>query len=179
MVVRRRSFQEEIPPSRINITFTPSTGDASKKVEIPLKMVVLGDFSGGREKEGELADRKPISIKSKKEFDDVLKAQNLELSMSVPNRLVDGDEADLNVDLKFGSLADFTPDEIVKNVEPLKKMMEIRELLKSLKASVGKKEFRVALTKLVKDPQQVQAILDELDRVAPVPEVLGGPSEQK
>ncbi|EOC0517067.1 type VI secretion system contractile sheath small subunit, partial [Cronobacter sakazakii] len=39
------SFQEEIPKARINLKLNLHTGGAQKKVELPLKLLVTGDFS--------------------------------------------------------------------------------------------------------------------------------------
>ncbi|WP_199778838.1 type VI secretion system contractile sheath small subunit, partial [Cronobacter sakazakii] len=48
------SFQEEIPKARINLKLNLHTGGAQKKVELPLKLLVTGDFSHGQE-------RRPLS----------------------------------------------------------------------------------------------------------------------
>ncbi|PJO21226.1 type VI secretion system contractile sheath small subunit, partial [Burkholderia glumae] len=64
------SFQREIPKSRVSITLDLHTGGARKKVELPLKLLVAGDFSAGRE-QAPLAERKKINI-DKNNFDAVL-----------------------------------------------------------------------------------------------------------
>lgn len=43
------SFQSEIPKARINLKLDLHTGGASKKTELPLKLLVAGDFSNGQE----------------------------------------------------------------------------------------------------------------------------------
>ena len=40
-----RSFQNEIPPSRINIRYVKKTDGAQEKVELPLKLLLLGDYT--------------------------------------------------------------------------------------------------------------------------------------
>ena len=37
------SFQNEIPPARVNIKLDIDKGGAQKKTELPFKMLVLGD----------------------------------------------------------------------------------------------------------------------------------------
>ena len=73
------------PKERINITFKPAIGGAREEVELPLKLLVLGDFTQ-REDLRKLEDRKPIAI-DKNTLDEVLAKQALSLTLNVPNRL--------------------------------------------------------------------------------------------
>lgn len=68
------------PKERINITFKPAVGSAQEDVELPLKLMVLGDFSQ-RADPRKLEDRKPIGI-DKHTFDEVLAKQALSLTLS-------------------------------------------------------------------------------------------------
>lgn len=80
------------PRERINITFKPAVGTAQEEVELPLKLLVLGDFTQ-REDLRKLEDRKPVGI-DKNSLDEVLAKQALSLALSVPNRLQDSAEPD-------------------------------------------------------------------------------------
>ena len=173
-MARNRSFQNEIPPSRVNIRYVKKTDGAQEKIELPLKLLLLGDYTL-RSDSTPLDERKKISI-NKDNFDDVLREQKLKLSMNVPNRLTGKDGQDeLRVDLDLDSLKAFNPDEIVRRVPELARMLEIRELLTDLKARViTNRDFRQALEKIVKDKDQLSAITAELDRIAPLPDVIAG-----
>ena len=172
-MARNRSFQNEVPPSRVNIRYVKKTDGAQEKVELPLKLLLLGDYTL-RPDDTPLDERKKIGV-TKDNFDDVLKEQRLKLSMSVPNRLTGKEGDELKVDLDLDSLKAFTPDEIVRRVPELAKMIEIRELLTDLKARViTNRSFRQALEKIVKDKDQLAAISRELDRIAPLPDVVAG-----
>jgi type VI secretion system protein ImpB len=175
-VAKSRSFQNEIPPSRVNIRYVKKTDGAQEKVELPLKLLLLGDYTL-RPDDTPLDERKKISI-DKDNFDDVLKEQKLKLSMMVPNRLSGQTNDELKVDLDIDSLKAFTPDQIVQRVPELAKMLEIRELLSDLKARViTNRNFRQALEKIVQDKDQLDAITRELDRIAPLPDVITGKAE--
>ncbi len=115
------------PKERINVTFKPATGGAQEEQELPLKLLVLGDFTQ-RADDRKLEDRKPISI-DKQSFDDVLAKQELSLTFSVPNRLQEGAEDDLAVQLRIDSMKDFNPASLVEQVPELKKLMALREAL--------------------------------------------------
>ncbi|HPM32477.1 MAG TPA: type VI secretion system contractile sheath small subunit [Chryseolinea sp.] len=57
------SFQNEIPAARINLKLDVGKGDAKKKIELPMKLLVMGDFTG-QEKEKRISERrKSVSTK--------------------------------------------------------------------------------------------------------------------
>ena len=66
-MTRDRSFQKEIPPSRVNIRYVKYTGGAQEQVELPLKLLLLGDYTG-RPDATPLEERKKISV-NKDNFD--------------------------------------------------------------------------------------------------------------
>jgi len=150
------------PKERINVTYKPATGDAQAEVELPLKLLVVGDYTQ-REDDRPVEDRAPINV-SKENFQEVLKAQKLSLNLNVPNRLQkeDSDET-LPVSLNFESLADFEPDAIVEKIPELKSILELRDALKSLKGPLGNiPDFRKKLQALVADEGSRAKLLTEL-----------------
>ncbi len=150
------------PKERVNIVYRPATGDAQEEVELPLKLMVLGDFTL-RPDERMVEDRDPVNI-DKDSFNDVMQSQNLGLKINVKNRLAGDDpEAQLALDLKFNTLKDFEPDAIVKMVPELAKMMELREALKALKGPLSNvPDFRKKLQELVGDEEARAKVLQEL-----------------
>lgn len=150
------------PKERINVKFVPATGDQQEEVELPLKMVVLGDFTG-RADETPLEERRTTEI-DKNNFGDVLREMELERTIEVQDTLREDDpDATLNVNLKFESLQDFEPDAIVQKVPELKKLAELREALTALKGPLGNMPaFRKALGELIEDAGNRDALLKEL-----------------
>lgn len=149
------------PKERINIVYRPATGDAKEEIELPLKLMVLGDFTL-RPDDRMVEDRDPISI-DKDNFNDVLKGQGLSLKFNVANKLSGNEDDQMAVDLKFEGLKDFEPDAIVRNVPELAKMMELREALKALKGPLANvPDFRKKLQELVGDESARANLLKEL-----------------
>ena len=176
-MARKGSFQDEIPPSRVNIRYhNKVTGQ--ERVELPLKLLLLGEYTF-RDDDTALEERKKISV-NKDNFAAVMRERGLKLEMVVPNRLSGEEDDEMRVRLNVDSLDALTPDEIVQRVPELQKLMEVRELLTELKARViTNRKFRLALEKIVKDQNQLESIMQELDRVAPITEGLsGGESEE-
>lgn len=93
------SFQSEIPKARINLKLDLHTGGASKKTELPLKLLVAGDFSNGQES-APLSERKKVNL-NKNNFDSVLSEYSPKVNLTVKNTLAgDGIEYDEDNDSK-------------------------------------------------------------------------------
>ncbi len=149
------------PKERVNIVYRPATGDAQEEVELPLKLVVLGDFTLQAD-DRMIEDRDPVSV-DKDNFNDVLKAQGLELNINVPNKLSGKEDDEMPVNLKFNSLKDFEPDAIVQKIPELAKLMELREALKALKGPLANvPDFRKKVQELIKDEGARAKLLKEL-----------------
>ncbi len=149
------------PKERVNIVYKPATGDAAEEVELPLKMLVMGDFTM-QEDETPLEDRKVINI-DKDNFNEVLKSQKLELGVNVKNALSDDPDAQLSVNLDFKSLKDFDPDSIIDKVPELKKLEALREALTALKGPLGNvPAFRKKIQSMVQDDGARERLLKEL-----------------
>lgn len=150
------------PKERINITFKPAVGDAQEEVELPLKLLVLGDFTQ-REDLRKLEDRKPISI-DKNTLDEVLAKQALELALSVPNRLQDApDVEELGIQVRINSMQDFNPASLVEQIPELKKLMTLREALMALKGPLGNTpSFRKAIEQALANDESRARVLAEL-----------------
>ncbi len=139
------------PRSRINIKYTAAIGDAQKEIELPLRLLVMGDFTG-RQDGTALADRKAISV-NKDNFNEVMSQQKLGTKIAVKDKLTGDADSQLSVDLKFDSLKDFTPGQIAHQVPELAKLMQVREALMALKSDLNKADFRKKLEQLVTDPE--------------------------
>jgi len=149
------------PKERVNIVYRPATGDAQEEVELPLKLLVMGDFTLS-EDERALEERTPINI-DKDNFDEVLRAHDLSLKLNVKDKLSGKEDAELAVELKFKSLNDFGPESIVQQVPELKNLLELRNALLSLKGPLSNiPEFRKKLQELIKDEATREKVLKEL-----------------
>src|ERR1700744_5310406 len=127
------SFQREIPKSRVSITLDLHTGGAQKKVELPLKLLVAGDFSAGRE-QAPLAERKKVNI-DKNNFDAVLADYAPDLKIAAENTLA-ADGSELPVKLSFRSMKDFEPEQVARQIPELQALLAMRNLLRDLKSNL-------------------------------------------
>ena len=149
------------PKERVNIVYRPATGDAKEEVELPLKLLVMGDFTL-RPDDRMVEEREPINI-DKDNFNEVLKEQNLNLDLTIPNKLSEDPDAEMSVSLKFETIRDFEPEAIARKTPELNKLLELREALTSLKGPMSNRpEFRKKIQELIKDEAARQQLLKEL-----------------
>ena len=149
------------PKERVNIVYRPATGDAKEDVELPLKILVMGDFTGQPD-DRRLEDRETTNI-DKDNFNEVLKAQGIGLNVTVPNKISGKPDDEMSVNLKFDSLQDFGPEAVAKKMPELNRLLELREALGALKGPLSNlPEFRKKIQELIKDEATRERLLKEL-----------------
>lgn len=159
------SFQREIPKARINLKLDLHTGGVQKKTELPLKLLVAGDFSNGEET-AQLSERKKVNI-NKNNLNSVLADYSPTVNLTVENTLA-GDGSEENIRLTFRDMKDFTPEQVARQIPQLKAMLAMRNLLRDLKANLlDNQAFRKALEKILLDPALSAELRNELAALAP------------
>jgi type VI secretion system protein ImpB len=128
---------DRVRSPRVHITYDVEIGDAIELKELPFVMGVLGDLTGQPEEPlAALKDRKFVEI-NPDNFDNVLKGMKPHLSYKVSNKLSDDPNAgQIGVNLKFESLDDFSPENVAKQVGPLKELLDLRSRLADLRGSL-------------------------------------------
>lgn len=115
-------------PPRVQITYDVEVGGAESKKELPLVMGVIGNFA---KDEAALRDRRFTHI-DKDNFDDVMQGMSPSVELLIDSALPEK-EGKLAVELKFNSIEDFSPENVAMQVEPLRKLLELREQLSDLR----------------------------------------------
>jgi type VI secretion system protein ImpB len=158
------SFQNEIPAARINLKLDVGKGDAKKKTELPLKMLVLGDFSL-KNKGDRVVEREKISI-NKNNFEQVMESLDLNVKYNVENKLTG--EGDMGINLNIKNMDSFKPENVAKNVPELSRLLAARNLLKDLKSNLlDNRDFRLRLEEIMKNPDAVKSLQEELLKIVP------------
>ncbi|HHT5259115.1 type VI secretion system contractile sheath small subunit [Klebsiella michiganensis] len=155
------SFQNEIPKARVNIKLDLHTGNGQKKVELPLKLLVTGDFSNGLEQRP-LSEREKVDI-NKNNFNSVLGKFNPSVNIAVRNTLA-GDSSEENIRLTF----DFEPEQVARQIPQMKALLAMRSLLRDLKSNLlDNSTFRKELQTILRDPALSNELRDEIAALAP------------
>ncbi|WP_447840914.1 type VI secretion system contractile sheath small subunit [Enterobacter bugandensis] len=115
-------------PPRVQITYDVEVGGAESKKELPLVMGVMGDFAKDN---APLRDRRFTHI-DKDNFNDVMAGMAPSIDILVESALPEK-EGQLAVSLTFNAMDDFSPENVAMQVEPLRKLLELREQLSDLR----------------------------------------------
>lgn len=140
----RESIQKKLTrvrPPRVQISYDVHVGDAIEIKELPFVLGVMGDFTGqptGDVKR--LKDRRFVDV-NPDNFDAVLEEMRPHLAFSVENKLSEDPNAgDLKVDLNFRSLEDFEPEQVARQIRPLRELLELRGKLSDLRGTLQTNE---------------------------------------
>ncbi len=148
------------PKERINISYKAKTNGAAADVELPLKLMVMSNFTSNTNNIP-LEEREPVSI-NKVNFNKVMEQMGITTNFNVKNTISpDADEMSINLNIK--SMTDFSPDNIVKQVPELQKLMALREALTALKGPMGNvPEFRKKLLAILSDAEKKEQLMLEI-----------------
>jgi type VI secretion system protein ImpB len=161
----KESLQKKIGrvrPPRVQITYDVETGGAIEKKELPFVVGVLADLSGQPDKPlPAIKDRKFVEV-DRDNFDQVLAKMTPRLAFKVDNKLSD-DDTKIGVEIKFNSMEDFEPQNVVEQVEPLRKLIELRRKLSNLRSSLyGNDKLEKMLQQILNDDQELNKLRTEV-----------------
>jgi type VI secretion system protein ImpB len=155
---------DRVRPPRVQITYDVEVGGAIELKELPFVVGVMGDFQGKPEEA-------PAPFKSRKfveidpdNFNQVLSGMKPRLAFTTDNKLQD-DGSKMGVELKFDSLEDFEPDNVVQQVEPLRKLVEARQKLADLRSKMdGNEKLESMLEDIISNQDKQKELSDALGK---------------
>jgi type VI secretion system protein ImpB len=147
---------------RVHITYEVETEGAQIMRELPFVVGIMGDFSGDPTTALKpLADRKFTQI-DRDNFNDVMANMAPGLKLKVDNKLAD-DGTQMAVDLKFTSMDDFDPVQVVKQVPALAALLETREKLRDLMSKADRsQELENLLEQVLRSEEELKSLSGEL-----------------
>ena len=157
---------DRVRSPRVQITYDVEVGGAIELKELPFVVGVLGDFTGQPEQPlPKLKDRKFVEV-NPDNFDTVLEGMKPHLAFAVENKLSDeADAPNLKVDLRFKSLEDFEPQNVARQVKPLKELLDLRQRLSDLRGSMqGNDKLEEALLEGVGNKDKLDKLKGELGK---------------
>jgi type VI secretion system protein ImpB len=157
---------DRVRPPRVHVTYDVEIGDAIEIKELPFVMGVLGDFTGQPEQPlPRLRDRKFVEV-NPDNFDSVLEGMKPHLAFSVENKLSEeSDAGQIKVDLHFKSMDDFEPEQVARQVKPLRELLELRTRLSDLRGSLqGNDKLEEVLMEAVSNTEKLDKLKKELGK---------------
>lgn len=149
---------QKVRPPRVQLTYDVELGDVIEKKELPFVAGVVGDFTGQTEQPlPKLKDRKFVNI-DRDNFDEVLKGMEPRAVFQVKNRLSE-EGGKFGIELKFRSMDDFSPEALVQQVDPLRRLLEARTRLADLRNKInGNDKLADLLTEVLSNTEKLQAL---------------------
>ena len=152
---------DRVRPPRVQITYDVEVGGAIELKELPFVIGVMGDFSGKPEEPlPAFKNRKFVEI----DPDNFNQSAGMtpRLAYTVDNKLQD-DGSKMGVELKFNNIEDFEPDNIVQQVDPLRKLVEARQKLADLRSKMdGNEKLEGMLEEIIADAGKQKELSDQL-----------------
>jgi type VI secretion system protein ImpB len=154
---------------RVHLTYDVEIGGAIQQKELPFVLGVLSDLSGKPDEPlAKLKDRKFVEI-DRDNFNKVLGGMKPRLNFQADNAL-QGDGSKLSVELRFNHISDFEPEQVVNQVEPLRKLLQARERLVSLLNKMdGNDPLEQLLQDVVNNTDALKQLSQETGRAASDP----------
>ncbi|EYF05027.1 type VI secretion system contractile sheath small subunit [Chondromyces apiculatus] len=158
------AITDEIPKSRITLTYRIPQGVEQKEVNLPFRLLVLGDLSAGTSKDQKLEfDKRQIRRLDGKNLNKVMADMDMSIEATVPNRIDPKNSETLQVKLPVTSMQSFSPAEVAQNVPKIKALLLLKKLLLEAQANIdNSKDFRKILRALAQEGNKQAA--DELQK---------------
>jgi type VI secretion system protein ImpB len=155
---------DRVRPPRVQITYDVEVGGAIELKELPFVVGVMGDFTGKPEEPlAALKQRKFVEI-DPDNFNQVMAGMKPRLAFTTDNKMQD-DGSKIGVELKFNNIEDFEPDNVVQQVDPLRKLVEARQKLSDLRSKMdGNEKLESMLEDIIANSDQQKAISDEIGK---------------
>ena len=158
------AIQDEIPRSRLTLTYRTTISGEMQEITLPFRFLVLADFSLGtsRDRKVDLSERelRPLSGRN---LDPIMKDMKMSVSCTVPNRIDPQDAETLDVKLPLDGMSSFSPDKITQAVPKIRALLLLKQLLLEMQATVdNRKDLRKLMQELYANPEQLQALLEKL-----------------
>lgn len=166
---------DRVRPPRVQITYDVEIGDAIEIKELPFVMGVLGDFTGQPTQPlARLRDRKFVEV-NPDNFDSVLEGMKPHLAFSVENKMSEeSDAGQLKVDLNFKSLDDFEPEQVARQIKPLRELLDLRTRLSDLRGTLQTNDkLEEVLLDAVKNKEKLGKLKEEIEGGGAAPEAKG------
>ena len=157
---------DRVRSPRVQITYDVEIGGAIELKELPFVVGVLGDLTGQPEQPlPKLKERKFVEV-NPDNFDTVLEGMKPHLNFSVENKLSEEpDAANLKVDLRFKNMDDFSPENVARQVKPLKELLDLRTRLADLRGSLqGNDKLEELLLEAVGNTEKLEKLKGEMGK---------------
>lgn len=159
------AVNDEIPKSRLTLTYRTSVQGQAEDVTLPFRLLVMGDLSGGSSIDRQLdLDQRDIRNLDGTNLNQVMADMNMSVKFSVANKIDPERGEELPVELPVTSMKSFQPAEIARHVPKIRALLLLRKLLLEVQGNLdNRKEFRKLVRSLAQSEDAMAALLKQLE----------------
>ncbi len=161
--------QDEVPKSRITLTYKTEVDGEPAPVELPLRQMILADLSLGtsKDRQVDLDERAPRNFDGTN-TNEIMEDMNASLEMVVPNKISPDQEESIRVNIPIKGVDSFSPEKVAEEVPQVKSLLLFKKLLEEMQSNIAnKKEFAQLLNKLYANPEALEKVKNETKEVSP------------
>ncbi len=158
------SIQDDIPRSRINLRYRTEIQGTAQMLELPFRVMVLGDLSSGSatDREVDLESRRLRSL-TDKNLDSVMENMRMSLNFKVTNRIDPSSDSTLDVSIPIKNRRSFTPGNVADSVPKIRSLLLLRKLLLEMQSNIdNRKDLRRVIQEIWSNPEQLKTLQKEL-----------------
>jgi type VI secretion system protein ImpB len=166
----RQHVLDRVRRPRVHLTYDVETGGAIQQRELPFVVGVLADLSGKPDQEVVPLKKRDFVDVHGENFDEVLAGIRPRLDFTVANK-IQGNDTSMRVELHFSSMDDFSPEEVARQIEPIRRLLESRKMLADLLSKVdGNDNLDALLQNVVTNTDKLKKLGAETGRDEQKPE---------
>lgn len=158
------AINDEIPRSRVTLTYRTSVNGEPEDVQLPLRLLLMGDFSNGTSTDRQVdLDQRQIRNLDGRNLNELMGDMNMSMRLTVPNRINPDAAEELEVELPVTSMKSFEPASVAHQIPKVKALLLLRKLLLEVQGNLdNRKDFRKLLRRLAQDEEAVAKLMSEL-----------------
>jgi type VI secretion system protein ImpB len=158
---------DRVRKPRVHLTYDVTIGGAIQEKELPFVVGVLADLSGKPETPLPKMDKRSFVEIDRVNFDKILAGMKPRLAFQVENTIQDNNTK-FGVELKFTKMEDFEPEQIVRQVEPLRELLERRMRLQHLRDKLdSQRNLEPLLQQVIGNTDTMKKLSEEIGRGTP------------
>lgn len=158
------AIQDELPRSRLTLTYVTTIQGEPATVELPFRLLVMGDYSLGSstDRAKDLEERSTRSVDNKN-LNSVMADMKMRLKFQVRNCINPDTQEKLDVEIPIERMRSFSPDEVAQQVPKVRALLLLKQLLLEMQSNIdNKKELRKLIQELFSKPGAIDSLLAEL-----------------
>ncbi len=158
------SIQDEIPRSRINLRYRTEINGAGQMLELPFRVMIMGDLSCGSSTDREVSfDGRRLRSLTDKNLDSLMENMRMSLNFKVPNRIDPGSDEALELSIPIRNRRSFSPEQVADSIPKVRALLMLRKLLLEMQANIdNRKELRRLIQDIWSNPESIKTLEKEL-----------------